>query len=136
MNYALVFRPEVREELDEAYSWYESQQAGLGDEFLDCVDEMLNRICQMPESYAVVYRDVRRAVVRRFPYAVYYRIVSSRVIVTAIFHSRREPRIVAGANLTILLQRTDESCYQADRTSLLMLGEGDRSITTYSQTIE
>ncbi|MEZ2230493.1 MULTISPECIES: type II toxin-antitoxin system RelE/ParE family toxin [unclassified Microcoleus] len=92
MNYALVFRPEVREELDEAYNWYESQQVGLGDDFLDSVDETLNRICQMPESYPVVYRDVRRSVVRRFPYAVYYRIVSSRVIVTAIFHSRRDPK--------------------------------------------
>ncbi|MEG4811415.1 hypothetical protein QUA82_27250 [Microcoleus sp. F8-D3] len=51
MNYALVFRPEVREEVDEAYSWYESQQLGLGDDFLDCVDEILDRICQMPESY-------------------------------------------------------------------------------------
>ncbi|MEQ9234816.1 type II toxin-antitoxin system RelE/ParE family toxin [Coleofasciculus sp. E2-BRE-01] len=92
MNYALVFRPEVREELNDAYRWYESQKRGLGDEFLDCVDEMLNRICLIPESYAIVYRDVRRAVVRRFPYAVYYRIVSSRVIVTAIFHSRRDPK--------------------------------------------
>ncbi|XZN96510.1 MAG: type II toxin-antitoxin system RelE/ParE family toxin [Microcoleus sp.] len=92
MNYALVFRPEVREELDEAYNWYESQQVGLGDDFLDSVDETLNRICQIPESYPVVYRDVRRSVVRRFPYAVYYRIVSSRVIVTAIFHSRRDPK--------------------------------------------
>ncbi len=54
MNYALVFRPEVREEVDEAYSWYESQQLGLGDNFLDCVDEILDRICQMPESYPVV----------------------------------------------------------------------------------
>lgn len=92
MNYALVFRPEVREELKESYSWYEGQQQGLGNEFLDCVDEMLNRICQMPELYPVVYRDVRRAVVRRFPYAVYYRIVSSRVIVTAIFHGRRNAK--------------------------------------------
>ncbi|WP_374791921.1 hypothetical protein [Aerosakkonema funiforme] len=58
MNYVLVFRPEVREELDEAYNWYESQQPGLGDDFLDCVDEILNRIFQMPESYAVVYQDV------------------------------------------------------------------------------
>ncbi len=81
------------------------------------MDELLNRICQMPKSYAVVYRDVRRAVVRRFPYAVYYRIVPSRVIVTAIFHCRREPRILAGANLTTLVQRTDESCRQADPTS-------------------
>ena len=93
MNYALVFRLEVREELDEAYNWYESQQIGLGDDFLDCVDETLNRICQMPESYAVVYRDVRRAVVQRFPYAVYYRVISSRVIVTAIFHGRRDPKL-------------------------------------------
>ena len=92
MNYVLVFRPEVREELNEAYNWYQSQQTGLGDEFLDCVDNMLNRICQMPESYAVVYLNVRRTVVRHFPYAIYYRIVSSRVIVTAIFHSRRDPK--------------------------------------------
>jgi plasmid stabilization system protein ParE len=92
MNFVLVFRPEVREELDEAYTWYQNQQAGLGDELLDCVDEMLNRICQIPESYAVVHLDVRRAVLRRFPYAIYYRIVSSRIIVTAIFHSRRDPK--------------------------------------------
>lgn len=93
MNYVLVFRPEVREELEEAYNWYESQQPGLGDDFLGCVDEILNRICQIPESFPVVYRDVRRAVVRRFPYVVYYRIVSSRVVVTAIFHGRREPKV-------------------------------------------
>ncbi|OUL26902.1 recombinase [Nostoc sp. T09] len=92
MNYVLVFRPEVREELNEAYSWYESQKTGLGDEFLECIDETVNRISQMPESYAVDYHDVRRAIVRRFPYAVYYRIVSSRVIVTAIFHGRRDPK--------------------------------------------
>jgi len=92
MNYVLAFRPEVRDELNEAYNWYESQQPGLGDEFLNCVNKILNQICLMPKSYAVVYRDIRRAVMRRFPYAVYYRIVSSRVIVTAIFHSRRDPQ--------------------------------------------
>lgn len=92
MNYVLVFRPEVREELNEAYNWYENQQTGLGDNFLDSIDEALNRICQMPESYPIIYRDVRRSVVRRFPYLVYYRIVSSRVIITAIFHSRRDPK--------------------------------------------
>ena len=50
MDYALVFRPEVRDELNEAYNWYESQQRGLGDQFLDCVDETVNRIRLMPES--------------------------------------------------------------------------------------
>jgi plasmid stabilization system protein ParE len=92
MNYVLVFRPEVRNELDEAYSWYESQELGLGDDFLEQVDEALDRICQIPESYPAVYRDIRRAVIRRFPYTIYYRIVSSRVIVTAVFHGRRNPK--------------------------------------------
>jgi plasmid stabilization system protein ParE len=92
MNYVLVFRPEVQEELHDAYNYYQSQKTGLGDEFLDCVDDTLNRICQMPESYPVVERDIRRSVVRRFPYAVYYRIVSSRVIAIAIFHGRRDPK--------------------------------------------
>jgi plasmid stabilization system protein ParE len=91
MNYVLVFRVEARNELDEAYSWYESQQLGLGDDFFELVEETLNRICQMPESYAVVYRDVRRSSVRRFPYTIYYRIVSSRVIITAVFHGSRDP---------------------------------------------
>ncbi|WP_396133662.1 type II toxin-antitoxin system RelE/ParE family toxin [Chamaesiphon sp. OTE_75_metabat_556] len=45
----------------------------------------------MPESYPAVYRDVRRSIVRRFPYTIYYRIVSSRVIITAVFHGRRDP---------------------------------------------
>jgi plasmid stabilization system protein ParE len=92
MDYVLVFRPEVREELEEVYHWYESQQPGLGDDFLDCVDKQLNQICRMPESYTVIHRDIRRSVMKRFPYAVYYRIVSSRVIVTAMFHSRRSPK--------------------------------------------
>ncbi|PAX53266.1 type II toxin-antitoxin system RelE/ParE family toxin [Brunnivagina elsteri] len=70
----------------------ESQQLGLGDEFLDCVDETLNLICLLPEAYSVVYRDIRRAVVKRFPYVIYYRIVSSRIIVTAIFHGSRNPK--------------------------------------------
>jgi plasmid stabilization system protein ParE len=92
MDYVLVFRPEVREELNDAYVWYESQKSGLGDDFLDCIDKSLNQICQMLESYAAVHQDIRRSIVQRFPYTVYYRIVSSRVIVTAIFHSRRNPK--------------------------------------------
>jgi plasmid stabilization system protein ParE len=92
MNYVLVFRVEARNELDDAYSCYESQQLELGDDFLEQVEETLTRICQMPEAYPAVYRDVRRSIVRRFPYTIYYRIVSSRVIITAVFHGRRDPK--------------------------------------------
>lgn len=93
MSVVLIFRPEVREELNETYNWYEEQQPGLGDDFLDCVDELINRIQRMPELYAVVHRDVRRAVVRRFPYAIYYRMVFDRVIVLAVLHGRGDPNV-------------------------------------------
>jgi len=42
MNYALVFCPKVRQELDEAYHWYENQQPGLGDDFLEQITETLS----------------------------------------------------------------------------------------------
>lgn len=58
MKYALVFRPEVRDDLSDVYRWYETQQSGLGDEFIDCVDELLNRICLMPESYVVSFTEM------------------------------------------------------------------------------
>lgn len=92
MSFVPIFRREAREELDEAYNWYEDQQAGLGEDFLDCVDEKINRILQMPESCAVVRKDVRRAVIRRFPYAIYYRIVVDRIIVIAVLHGRTNPK--------------------------------------------
>ncbi|MEG4349312.1 type II toxin-antitoxin system RelE/ParE family toxin [Microcoleus sp. LAD1_D3] len=134
MNYALVFRPELREEVDEAYTWYESQQLGLGDEFLDCIDEMLDRICQMPESYPVVYRDVRRSVVRRFPYAVYYRIVSSRVIVTAIFLALQRLNSMANANLTSsLVTMLCLAVFPHLRTSFLGSARGYFSISSIDQ---
>ena len=93
MKYALVFRPEVRDDLSNAYDWYEGQKFGLGEDFIGCIHELLSRVCMMPESYAIVYQDVRRAVIKRFPYAVYYRVISSRVVVTAIFHGRRDPKL-------------------------------------------
>ncbi|MDZ8262047.1 hypothetical protein [Nostoc sp. ChiQUE01b] len=57
------FAQKFKKNSAKAYSWYESQKLGLGDEFFDCVDETVNLICQMPESYAVAYRDIRGAIV-------------------------------------------------------------------------
>lgn len=78
--------------MDEAYNWYEDQKEGLGDDFLDCVDEKINQIQQMPELYAIVHKEIRRVAIRRFPYLIYYRIVVDRVIVLAVLHGRTNPK--------------------------------------------
>jgi len=66
----VILYPEAEADLMEARDWYEQQRVGLGTRFVLCVDETLERIARTPTLYAVVYRDVRRAVIRRFPYVV------------------------------------------------------------------
>jgi plasmid stabilization system protein ParE len=91
MSLPLVFHPDVQGEIDDAYRWYEQQRAGLGDDFLAALEEVFDRLRQTPEAHQVIYRDVRRALPRRFPYGVYYRVHADRVEVIAVQHSRRDP---------------------------------------------
>lgn len=92
MTLPLIIRPDVEEDLAEAKAWYEDQREGLGDEFLLCVEEALDRIRRMPKAAAVVFQGVRRVVVRRFPYGVFYRVDPDQIAVIAVYHSRRDPR--------------------------------------------
>ena len=93
MNLPVIFHRAARAEFDEAHAWYEKQRPGLGEEFSERVHEVLNSIATFPEIHQCTYKDVRRAVVRRFPYLILYRIKPSRVRVIAVFHSRRNPAI-------------------------------------------
>lgn len=91
MNLPLVFHPDVPDEIDDAYQSYEQQLPGLGQDFLTALDELFNRLRQTPEAHQVIYKDVRRALPRRFPYSIYYRIHADRVEVVAVQHGRRDP---------------------------------------------
>lgn len=78
--------------IDEAYLWYESQRTGMGEEFLSEANRELERIGEMPELYAVLRRDARRAMLSRFAYSLLYRVVGDDVIVVVCFHVKRDPR--------------------------------------------
>jgi plasmid stabilization system protein ParE len=92
MSLPLVFHPDVQPEMDDAYQWYEQKKAGLGDDFLAEVELVFDRISRMPEAHSVVIQDVRRALPRRFPYAVFYRAHTDRVEVIAVYHTSRDPK--------------------------------------------
>ena len=79
MTLPIVLRPEARAEFDEAFDWYEQQRVELGVEFAECVQAVFDRISAMPELHAVVHRDVRKALIRKFSYAVFYRVRSGRI---------------------------------------------------------
>lgn len=86
-----ILRPHALEDLRKAYAWYEEQRPGLGEEFLRCVDACLNRIARMPELHAIVRDNYRRALVRRFPYAVFYEHTEGITTVYAVFHCSQDP---------------------------------------------
>lgn len=92
MNRPLVFQAGARDEIDEAYAWYEARQRGLGEAFLAEIQLILDRIERNPELHAPIYRNVRRGRMKRFPYAVYYRIDPDRIAVIAVHHGRQDPK--------------------------------------------
>ena len=89
----LVFRRRVGKDLAGGYRWYEEQRAGLGEEFLAAVDASFDTIEEFPEMFARVRGHVRRAILTRFPYAVFYQIEPKRVVVLAVLHTARDPRL-------------------------------------------
>lgn len=82
---------EAEADLAEAFDFYEAQLSGLGREFVATVEQQLERVVDNPAQYQVLHRGVRRAVLRRFPYAVFYLAEGEAVIVLAIEHQARDP---------------------------------------------
>ena len=87
-----IVRPVAAADLDEAFQWYEGQRAGLGEEVLEAAQTAIAAITKHPERYAVIRRNTRRALLRRFPYCMYYRVYDDIVVVVACMHARRSPR--------------------------------------------
>ena len=87
----LVVTPEAELDIAEAYGWYESRRTGLGEEFLSTVDACLEGVRRQPKLYAVVYETYRRALIRRFPYAVFYEYAERTVTIYSVFHTSRNP---------------------------------------------
>lgn len=92
MTYRLLIRPEAEAELAEAFDWYERRVPGLGAELLVAVDTAVGSILSNPLQHPVVYRGVRRALTRRFPYQVLFLVEDDVVTVIAVFHGARDPK--------------------------------------------
>jgi plasmid stabilization system protein ParE len=93
MSLPIRFLPEAKAEFDDAADWYEQQQTGLGVDFIARVRQTLNRLAVNPLLHAVVYKDIRKAIVSRFPYVVLYREDSGELIVISVFHTSRDPSL-------------------------------------------
>jgi plasmid stabilization system protein ParE len=92
MNHELVVRPEAAEELKDSFMWYEVQSKGLGFDFFRCVDATISSISCSPLMYPEVHKNIRRALIRKFPFEIFYIIAESKIIILAVFHASRNPK--------------------------------------------
>ena len=90
MTAELFIAPEAEEDIGDAYAWYERRRHGLGEDFLSSVDASIQRICRIPELNATIFKEYRRVLVRRFPYAIFYEFDGTTVTVFGVFHTSRD----------------------------------------------
>ena len=88
---ALIIRPEAELDLADTFAWYEEQAKGFGTSFLDAAEEILERVQANPRLYPIVHKSVRRALMRRFPYAVFYVETNDSITILSVMHGKRDP---------------------------------------------
>lgn len=92
MTLPIEYAEAVREDIDLAYSWYEDQQVGLGERFLESIGDVVSKIQIQPGRFGRIRGEVRAGMPRDFPYVVYFRLEESRIVVLAVLHGRRDPQ--------------------------------------------
>lgn len=90
----LILTPQAFDDLRAARLWYEEQRSGLGAAFERSIEAAFMRVLRLPESFPEMTSPFRRAIVKRFPYDVYYEFDARRVLIVLIFHSARDPKTV------------------------------------------
>ena len=93
MTTPTILVPEAKADIADAYFWYEDQSQGLGVDFLGCVEDVLLSITRTPLIYPLVHETYRRALLRRFPYAIFFEVDERRSIslVYSVFHCAQKP---------------------------------------------
>ncbi len=89
---ALVIAPRASAEIRVAAAWYDEQRRGLSIEFLHALDQTFDQIAEHPASFPAVRGPVRRALVMRFPYGVFFAEEADGIVVLSIQHTRRNPQ--------------------------------------------
>lgn len=91
MEYQLEIKEEAALDIKQAYFYYEEKKLGLGERFLDTLENYLQRVKQYPEHYQIKRSPFREAFIKDFPYVIIYEIEKKKVIVYAVFCTHKNP---------------------------------------------
>ena len=90
-QYRLEAEPAVELDIESTFDWYETEEPGLGREFLEQLRAAYHRVLQNPFAFQNLRFGIRRALTRRFPYAIYYTVEDDLVLILAVLHCARDP---------------------------------------------
>ena len=90
-KFQIEAEPSVEADVEASFEWYEGEQVGLGIEFLNELRAAYLRILDGPLKYEELKSGIRRALTKRFPYAIYFSIEGPVVVVLAVLHTARDP---------------------------------------------
>lgn len=90
MSYSLIIRPEAELDIQDAFAWYEMQGSQLGSEFVRAIDVSLSGIGRNPFA-SFVRKPIRRSLIRRFPFGIFYVVEQDAIAIIACLHGKRDP---------------------------------------------
>ena len=91
MAFAIILQEEAIDDIQEAYNWYENQLTYLGEEFLEELYEVFDKLKQHPNHYSFIFNEFRSAGLKRFPYRIIYKIQGKKIFINSIRHKRQKP---------------------------------------------
>ena len=87
-----VFDPRAEEDIEAGQRYLEDQREGIGTAFLSELTDAIDQLEQFPRSAPIIESEIRRKVLRKFSYAIYYRVISeSELLVITIQHTSQNP---------------------------------------------
>lgn len=96
MKYSVSIYSEAEEDIDNAFVWYEQKQIGLGESFYKSINTSVTYISKNPFSCEEIYKDIRRFVIKKFPFGLYYSVNSKNkeIQIIALLHFKRSTKIL------------------------------------------
>lgn len=92
MKIDIIIQPDAANDILETAKWYDNNLNGLGESFIDSIDSAINSVQHNPEAYPKVYKKLRRVLLKKFPFGLFYLYESYKIIVIAVFHVSRSPK--------------------------------------------
>ena len=93
MPYNILVSPGAKQDIQQAFNYYESITPELGERFTNSVDERLQSLSITPRMAAIRYENIRCTLLKKFPYLIHYSVddAAQAVIILRVFHTSRKP---------------------------------------------